>query len=394
MRITFQPSSGRGEYELSENASDGIRPIDLINHFITLRLSDVTIDTSIKVTNDQGKYRLRVDPPSQYPQVQNQIAYALLLPKPIREESKTERGQPLLQADSYIIKHINLDNIVITDTTSFTADVITIDCQNQAVQAEQVLVAERLKEIQQIWQQRKKFPDEISTLLAQHERIVRSGSPIPKSCERLVHDLQEAMDKYSEDAAIPYTKGTYVVPALLLAIDEVIDEVPLSLEQIDPTQTQLKRREIKKWQIYASRRGVSSVRFRKNVQAAYNYQCIMCGCKYPPTPYNRVPGIDAAHIIPWSLADLDEVYNGLALCKTHHWAFDEGLLRIVYRTGTYYVEIPAEATTNLAALDFSLDQLQQVTGPVPLERLPDNRANWPRQDLLQRLLLDTAVELE
>lgn len=394
MRITFQPSSGRGEYEISENASNGIRPVDLLDHFMSLRLNGLSIDTRIKLTNDQGKYRLRVDPSTRYPQAQNQLACAILLPKPIREERKTEGGQPVVQANAYIIKHINLDNVTITSATTFTADVTTVDCQNKTVQAEQVLVAQRMREIQRIWQQRGKLPDNIATLLAQHERIIRSGSPIPRTSERLVRDLQEALERYSEDAGVPYTSGTYVVPALLAMIDEVVEEVPLSLEQIDPGQTKLRRREIKKWQIYANRRGADSVKFRKNVQAAYDYQCIMCGCRYPSTLYNRNPGIDAAHIIPWSLVDLDEVYNGVALCKLHHWAFDERLLRITYRIDTYYVEISDEAMINLVPSEFSLDQLQKVVGPIQVDRLPRKRSDWPRPDLLERLQHDIAEELE
>ncbi len=394
MRITFQPSSGRGEYEISGHTPSGIRPVDLLDHFMMLRLNGLSIDTRIKLTNDQGKYRLRVDAATRYPQAQNQLACAILLPKPIRAESKTEGGQPVVQANAYIIKHISLDNVTITSTTTFIADVTTIDCQNKTVQAEQILVAQRMSEVQRIWQQRGKLPDNIAAFLTQHEKTIRSGDPIPRTTEKLVRELQEAVERYSEDAGIPYTSGTDVVPVLLTMIAEVVEEVPLSLEQIDPSQTKLRHREIKKWQIYASRRGADSVKFRKNVQTAYDYRCVMCGCRYPSTPYNRNPGIDAAHIIPWSLVDLDEVYNGLALCKLHHWAFDEGLLRIMYRTGTYYVEISDEAMINLKPSEFSLDQLQKVVGPIQVDRLPHNRSDWPRPDLLERLQRDIAEELE
>jgi putative restriction endonuclease len=394
MRITFQPSSGRGEYELSENSPNGIRPIDLVGHLVNLRLDNLTIETHVKVTTDQGKYRLRVSTGSSLPQVQNQIACALLMPKPIRTETKTEAGQPVIQAEAYIIKNINLDNIVITGANTFTADVTTLDCQNKTVIAEQLLVVQRMRDIQRIWQQRDKLPSDISVLLAQHERIIRSGSSIPKTVEKLIRDLQALTEQYNDESDTPYTKGTYVVPALLAMIDGVIEEVPLSLEQINPEQIELKRREIKKWQIYASKRGASSALFRKQVQAAYDYRCLMCGCRYPPTMYNKNPGIDAAHIIPWSQVDLDEIYNGIALCKLHHWAFDEGILRILYRDGTYHIEMPFEVIEGLTSLDFNLDELQRVVGPIPTHYLPQDPVVWPKPQLLERLLRDTALLLE
>lgn len=390
MRITFQPSDGRGEYEISENTSNGLRPVDLLDYFMTLKIDTISFFTSVKLTNDQGKYRLRVSPKNTYPQIPNQVGYALLMPKAIREEINTEGGQPVIQNDAYIIKHINLKNVTITSNTSFTATVTTIDCQNKSIQAEQVVASERMRKIQDIWLNRSKLPKDIADLLAQHEKFVRSGDPIPKSCEGLVRKLQFFVEQYGNDANIPYSSRTDVVPALLAILSEVIEETPISLEQIDPSQTELRRREIKKWKIFASRRGAKSVKFRKDVQTAYNYQCIMCGCRYPPTILNRNPGVDAAHIIPWSLADLDEVYNGIALCKLHHWAFDERLLLIKYRNNTYYVELSDEASQQLNSREFSLDQLQSVVGPIPMERLPAQRSDWPRPDLLDRLANDTA----
>jgi len=44
---------------------------------------------------------------------------------------------------------------------------------------------------------------------------------------------------------------------------------------------------------------------------------------------NRVAtGVDAAHVHWHSLHGPDDVENGIALCKLHHWAFDKGILGI------------------------------------------------------------------
>jgi hypothetical protein len=399
MRITFQPSSGRGEFELSEPATNGLTPSDLVDYFITLKLGDLSFYTSIKVTHEQNKYRLRrrdgnasENPTSgtRYPQIQNQVSHILLLPQSVREEGKTGFGLPVLMNNSYIIKHITLENVNIVGSDRFVADAVSIECVNQGNSLEQVSVRQRIEQITRIWQNLDRFPSNISSLLAQHQRVVRSGNPIPETLAKLVRDLQSAVEVYSEEVNIPYSKRTYVVPALVAMLDDVVEEQPVALEQIEQEHVEIRRREVKKWRVWASRRGSSSVKFRKEVQKAYNYRCVVCGARFPPTAINKNPGIDAAHIIPWSIADLDEVYNGLGLCKLHHWAFDEGLLRVVHREDVYYVEVDPEAVSILGGTDFSLDHLQAVAGPIPENRLPHNRSYRPRPDLLDRLQRDTS----
>jgi putative restriction endonuclease len=34
--------------------------------------------------------------------------------------------------------------------------------------------------------------------------------------------------------------------------------------------------------------------------------------------------VEAAHIVPHSFMGRDDIWNGLALCHLHHWAFDVG----------------------------------------------------------------------
>ncbi|WP_336365266.1 HNH endonuclease [Halalkalicoccus salilacus] len=40
------------------------------------------------------------------------------------------------------------------------------------------------------------------------------------------------------------------------------------------------------------------------------------------------PEVEAAHIYPRSENGRDDVRNGIALCRLHHWAFDTGWLKI------------------------------------------------------------------
>ncbi len=383
MRITFQPSSGRGEYELSEYAPSGESPNDLLEISIRLLIGEFVLYTGVKVTKDQGKYRLRVDPKGAHPQIPTQLADALLMPPSIREESKMGGGELVLQNNSYIVKNIQFGNVTYNPSDPFfTAEVSTIDCKNQTIEAEQIPVLKRIAEIKKIWEQRTFFPLDIANLLNQHEAYVRAKSPIPKAAHSLVVQLQRLMQQYSSELEIPYTSTTDVIPALLSALGEVVEEMPTSLEQIEPEQIELRRRERIKWQVWARRRGAASVRFRKEIRTAYNQRCVMCGGRFPASSYNEKPGIDAAHILPWAEYDLDKVYNGVALCKLHHWAFDEGILLIVFRDGNYYTELSEGAVSVLGEPDFSIDILRQVVGEVPKKYLPSKPADWPNPGLL------------
>src|SRR5262249_53166294 len=130
----------------------------------------------------------------------------------------------------------------------------------------------------------------------------------------------------------------------------------------------------------------ASARFRHAVRAAYRSTCVVCGQHLPSTRMN-IPGVDAAHILPWAEYDLDEISNGLCLCKHHHWAFDEGLILIRFRDGRYFVEIPDEVTDAIKAdaEAFSLGELQAFAGQIPEVRLPQRPEHRPRPRFLEML---------
>ncbi len=385
MRITFQPSGGRGEYEVSDYAPTGLMPADLLGFAVRLLIGENILHTGVKLTKDQGKYRLRVEPKGANPQVQIQVANALLMPHPIRQEPLMGSGELVLQNDSYIIKNIQFGNVTHnTDDPFFTAEVLTIDCKNQTNEAEQVPVVKRIGDIEKIWKQQNSFPPDIADLLKQHEIYVKAGRPIPKAATKLIQNLQDAMERYSGELEIPYTASTDVVPALLSALGEIVEEMPISLDQIEPEQIDLRLRERIKWQVWATRRGPASVQFKKEVRTAYHQCCVMCGASFPVTSWNSRPGIDAAHILPWAVYDLDKIYNGLALCKLHHWAFDEGILLLVFQEGKYQVELSEGAERILYEPNFSIDVLRQVIGEIPISRLPARSMDWPNPSLLAR----------
>ena len=63
--------------------------------------------------------------------------------------------------------------------------------------------------------------------------------------------------------------------------------------------------------------------FRQAVIEAYSCRCAVCGLKVS-SPDSLSWEVEAAHIVPHRCKGRDDIFNGIALCRFHHWAFDVG----------------------------------------------------------------------
>jgi hypothetical protein len=63
--------------------------------------------------------------------------------------------------------------------------------------------------------------------------------------------------------------------------------------------------------------------FKQAIREAYDYRCAVCGMKIY-SPKTLLWEVEAAHIVPNNSNGKDDILNGLALCRLHHWAFDVG----------------------------------------------------------------------
>ena len=71
---------------------------------------------------------------------------------------------------------------------------------------------------------------------------------------------------------------------------------------------------------------VRSAGFRRAIMRIYKYTCAVC--KLNIRAPNGESVTDAAHIIRFSVSYNDDIRNGMSLCKSHHWAFDAGLIAV------------------------------------------------------------------
>ena len=63
--------------------------------------------------------------------------------------------------------------------------------------------------------------------------------------------------------------------------------------------------------------------FRQAVIEAYSCRCAVCGLKIN-SPDSLSWEVEAAHIVPHRWKGRDDIFNGIAMCRIHHWAFDVG----------------------------------------------------------------------
>lgn len=111
--------------------------------------------------------------------------------------------------------------------------------------------------------------------------------------------------------------------------------------------------------------------FRRAVVTTYNHRCALCGMRIVTAEGHTA--VDAAHIVPWSKAQNDDVRNGMALCKLCHWAFDEGMLGV---SDSYAV-----VTSRQMSLEPNIaGSLQTLSGRVIIT--PVDQALWPAQEYL------------
>lgn len=130
--------------------------------------------------------------------------------------------------------------------------------------------------------------------------------------------------------------------------------------------------------------------FKQAVKEAYNFKCAVCGMKiYSPNTLQWE--VEAVHIVPHSKNGKDDLLNGLALCRLHHWAFDVGWFTLEDN-----FEILASRKTKDLPTDFGklgnydfIRQLAKEKSRIYLPKEQDihphsNAIRWHRENIFYR----------
>lgn len=124
----------------------------------------------------------------------------------------------------------------------------------------------------------------------------------------------------------------------------------------------------RRYDLVETMRAYRDAKFRPAVLRAYSYRCAVCQC--------ALKLVEAAHIIPVAFPhSTDDITNGLALCRIHHGAYDNGLLGI---QSNYQIVVNSDQESHLAELrlDMGIDEFRQrlperITVPASIEARPD-----------------------
>ena len=130
--------------------------------------------------------------------------------------------------------------------------------------------------------------------------------------------------------------------------------------------------------------------FRQAVIEAYSCRCAVCGLK-ASSPDTLSWEVEAAHIVPHRYKGRDDIFNGIALCRFHHWAFDVGWFTLL---DDYKIETSPQISClpldcgKIEGYDF----FQALTKTGLKLRFPDrheirphqNAIRWHRQNVFPR----------
>lgn len=101
--------------------------------------------------------------------------------------------------------------------------------------------------------------------------------------------------------------------SFVIALDEAFRFLPRGVAMTDDQ---------KRYALRLAKQRLHQPAFRTRVLVAYEKRCAVCELKHPSP-------LDAAHIIPdGDPRGTPNVTNGMAMCKIHHAAFDQGMLGV------------------------------------------------------------------
>ena len=126
---------------------------------------------------------------------------------------------------------------------------------------------------------------------------------------------------------------------------------------------------------------IRSAGFRQAIMNIYDYRCAVCRLRILTKDGKSIT--DAAHIVPFSESYNDDVRNGISLCKSHHWAFDNRLISI---SETYKV-IVSPTISDQELTEWMLIELdgQCVWLPEDNEQQPAQEAlEWHRERFFEK----------
>lgn len=386
MRIALRTSGGRGEYEVAGSQAN-IRALDLVGLKIIFELlPNHQIRTENVVRHTQGKPRIRLrkrtsgDPVFRHAYLV--LADSLLMPKPKREIGITPGGKLQLVDNNFSVTSIQFE-IIRKDKRDVVVCPTNLILSNSDDDQARIDVVERIRILLDAWAYAEKNTGDLAQLVNKHKQAFFSGSEedifdAAKKIKRLFDDsddpLRQVLAAFGLASSYTYWMGLHIADVEDFIIDEDLNDFQ-----------EAARNRLKQWRLQANR-GKDAAKFSKDVKKAYRNTCLFSGYYLPKTSLTGLPGVDSAHILPWAEYELNSVSNGLCLSKLCHWAFDCGILKLKYNAGAdeYSLEIPKKYLKHEQDGKIDLNAFHPLVGPIPRDRLPLKKENWPRPEYIEK----------
>jgi len=127
--------------------------------------------------------------------------------------------------------------------------------------------------------------------------------------------------------------------------------------------------------------------FRQAIVHAYEFSCCVCGLKIA-SPDSLIWEVEAAHIVPHRFFGKDDIWNGIALCRFHHWCFDVGWFtlrqNLTIEINPYLVGAPSDYgfMGGFDVLRQGMKENQTIRLPKRSALFPhENSISWHRQNI-------------
>ena len=373
MQIRLRPSGGRGEYELA-GSHGPIRGSDLygLELWFDFGLALRVPLHAIADTHD-GKPRIRLDDTHLHVHAARLLAAILLLPEPIREIRKTISGTSVdLNRCAYSAILVEVVTKTGTRAVLRPRTVVAINAAGATIEID---VLNRFQYVESLWSVATAALTSLDVELCAHHAACEATPFVQKA-------VLNASIKVVNLGGAPSTERT----DRPVADDREIDLLSPSASDLedDASNPIQLNRDLRRRLSWRADRGVEGRRFKQLVNDAYNFRCAFSGIRLPPLAQGYLPGVDAAHIYPWSRFGSNDVTNGICLSKDMHWAFDEGILKLTFdqHATTYSVELGDSVSTLSAAAGLELHHFANVCGPIPDRNLPNDPALRPSRKAL------------
>jgi hypothetical protein len=355
---------------------------DLFDHEISYELTPgIVIPGRSVAALRQGKPRIKLDDDARdrTTHLYRLLSAVLLLPKPKRE-LKTTHGDELLQFESYSVTAIKVDVAGLNEDSVILRPTDLL-LENADDRQGEVEFTTRMARVLRLWDAAMKQESPLAEMVRKWAEAVRATDPNYKTIERCAQEISDSLNTTAD--ALPIAEEQLGVSQAGQDADSLgmpLQHTPkddFGLEDdVSPQEALVQR--VKVWRQQAER-GSSGRKFSRDVSDAYGYRCIFSGQRLPRLEITDSPGVDSAHILPWSTHDLNSVRNGLCLNKQCHWAFDQGILRLAFdrKSNTYTVSVPGTVKQAASKASFDLEYFESLAGPIPEARLPRDNALWP-----------------